>query len=171
MSTKDRPTLEEILGDGADEFKKRWNEIDPDTESQPIPPGVYEALIVDGRFFRTRNDKPAFKIALEILAPEQFRGRRVYYDLYLTIAAASITKKELAKLGIQSIDRLRDPLPVGIVMTVSVSLETTDKGNEFNKVVSFKSSTNGTPPPNPLALPGNPSSVDRKVMEGEDIPF
>jgi hypothetical protein len=172
MSSNKRPTLEEILGSGLGDFKKSWDETAADYESEPIPAGKYEAMVADGRFFKSRNDTPGYKITLEILGPEQFRGRKIFLDLWLTTAAVSIAKKELSKLGIRSLVQLQSPLPAGMVMTVSVALETTDKGREYNKVVSFNRSTgNDSDNRSPLALPDNPSSVVHYPVEGDDPPF
>jgi hypothetical protein len=172
MSTKERPTVEDILGSGFAEFKKAYDEADA-ADSFPIPAGRYEALVADGRLAKAqRNGTPSLKLTFEIQEPEEFRGRKIWHDIWLTTKAAYIAKKDLAKLGIGSLDRLQDPLPVGLIMSLNVSLETTDKGGEYNKVVSFKRSTEGNPDGrSPRALPGNSSSAVHHPVEGDDIPF
>jgi hypothetical protein len=48
-----------------------------------------------------------------------------------------MTKRDLAKLGVTSLDMLDRPLPVGIVCDVKVVLRVDDDGVERNRVVSF----------------------------------
>jgi hypothetical protein len=48
-----------------------------------------------------------------------------------------MTKRDLAKLGVTSLDMLDRPLPAGIVCDVKVVLRVDDDGVERNRVVSF----------------------------------
>jgi hypothetical protein len=48
-----------------------------------------------------------------------------------------MTKRDLAKLGVTSLDMLDRPLPVGIVCDVKVVLRVDDDGIERNRVLSF----------------------------------
>jgi hypothetical protein len=174
-----RPKLEEILSEGVEEFKQRWDQTKPADESKPIPAGEYRALVADGELAKSRNGTPSYKLSFEILEPEEFYGRKVFHDLWLTPKALSIALRDLARIGIRSAMQLEDPLPVGMIVSLKVALEMSDKGNEYNKVLSFKISTNGTPASRPRALdpprsndaPTEDDSDAPNPTEGEDIPF
>jgi hypothetical protein len=48
-----------------------------------------------------------------------------------------MSKRDLAKLGVTSLDMLDRPLPAGFVCDVKVALRVDDDGVERNRVVSF----------------------------------
>jgi hypothetical protein len=49
-----------------------------------------------------------------------------------------MTKRDLGRLGVTSLDQLDRPLPPGIVCDVRVALRADDDGLERNRVVSFQ---------------------------------
>jgi len=57
--------------------------------------------------------------------------------LWLTPAALPMSKRDLGKLGVTSIEQLEQPLPAGIRCTVKLALRRSDDGGEYNRVRSF----------------------------------
>lgn len=156
--------LSDILhnGDG-DRMRRAWDSTEAAGEFEPLPGGVYVARIVAGELFAGKtNGTPGYKLAFRILEGEHV-GRQFWHDVWLTEAALPMAKRDLAKIGVASLEQLEAPLPKGIRCSVKLALRKGDDGTVFNRVRSFdvlaidppdddpfapaKLSTDPTPPP------------------------
>lgn len=113
-----------------------WDETEAAVEFEPLPAGTYIARIAEGRLCNSRSGTPGFKLTF-LVCDGEFAGRRVWHDNWLTQAALPLAKRDLAKLGITSLDQLERPLPQGIRCEIKVALRKDDAGIEFNRVRSF----------------------------------
>jgi hypothetical protein len=67
----------------------------------------------------------------------EHKGRKLWHTAWLTPAALPMTKRDLAKLGVTSLDMLERPLPTGFVCDVKVVVRADDDGTERNRVATF----------------------------------
>jgi hypothetical protein len=138
MSTDRRPPLSDILGTDSDEFNQLWDSTEAAEEFKPLPGGTYKCLLADGKRAESRTNKTqSYKITFEVL-DGPFRGRRISYDFWLTKAALPTTKRDLAKLGIERPEQLKQPPPAGLIAEVKVVVNTENDGQQYNKVTGFK---------------------------------
>ena len=107
----DLKSLADILDSFA--LSRAWDETEAAVEFEPLPAGIYIARIIQGRLFSSRTGTPGFKLTFEVMEGEHIR-RHVWHDVWLTDAALPLAKRDLAKLGITSMDQLKRPLPQGI---------------------------------------------------------
>jgi hypothetical protein len=84
----------------------------------------------------SKSGNPGYSLAFTVSDGEH-KGRKVWHTAWLTPAAMPMTKRDLAKLGVTSLDMLEQPLPAGFVCSVKVALRVDDDGVERNRVVSF----------------------------------
>ncbi len=114
-----------------------FDATDAARDFQPMPSGDYVCHVKSGELFESRvNQTPGYKLTFEVIEGEH-SGRRLWNDLWLTDAAMSMTKRDLAKLGVSSLNQLEQPLPRGIRCRVSVVLRSNDNGATFNRVKTF----------------------------------
>ncbi len=134
-----RKRLSDILRDGDRQSLARfWSETEAAEEFGPLPAGEYIARILSGELAASKTKgTPAYKLTFRILEGD-FEGRHVWHDLWLTEAAISQTKRDLAKLGVTCLEQLDRPLPPGIRCRVKVALRRDDDGNEHNRVKHFE---------------------------------
>lgn len=150
----ERKSLQSILRNGqAEEIKKAWESTEAADDFSPLPPGEYQARIVSGELFTSKNGKPGFKLAFEI-SEGKHAGRRCWHDLYLTPAAIPMTKRDLEKIGIagdfKTIEgMLERPLPAVFLCKLRLALREDDNGNQSNKLRSFE--ITGIEPADPFA--------------------
>jgi hypothetical protein len=147
----ERPRLDDILGANAIDFNDLWDQTEVADEFKPLPAGQYRALVADGKLAVSKAKKtPSYKLVFEVLEPAAFAGRKVYLDLFLTPKALPASKRDLLKLKICSPQQLQQAPPAGIIADIKVALETRDDdkdgASQFNKVVSFQVTGQGTPP-------------------------
>jgi hypothetical protein len=134
-----RKKLSDILSNGnGGDFHNNWNSTQAADEFGPLPPGQYTARILSGELFNAkRNNTPGYKLALEVTEGD-YEGRRLWLDFWLTPAALPMTKRDLAKIGLERPEQLEEPIQPGILLKVKVVLRRDDDGNESNKVVRFE---------------------------------
>jgi hypothetical protein len=70
-----------------------------------------------------------------------------------------MAKRDLAKIGVTSLEQLEQPLPEGITVIAKVVLHRDDNGQEFNKVSRFDVVGIEPPEPEPFAPPSEIQSV------------
>ncbi len=146
MSSTNRPRLDQILGGDGGDFNNLWDATEPADEWGPLPAGTYRAVIVNGELSTSKVKlTPSYKLTLEVLTPVAHAGRKLWHDLWLTPKALSKTKRDLAKLRIHRREQLEQSPPIGMIVEIKVALRTQDDGAEFNKVLSFKVVSEGTP--------------------------
>ena len=133
-----RKRLTDILTTGTNNLQSLWNSTQAAKEFEPLPAGEYLARIVRGELDTSRtNATPGYKLEFVVVEGEH-SGRKFWLDLWLTPAALPMTKRDLAKLGVQSLDQLEQPLPPGIVCKVKLTMRTEDDGTAHNKVRAFE---------------------------------
>lgn len=131
--------LTDILGGGGndDHIRRLWNETEAAGDFVPLPKGGYVARIVRGELESSRTKStPGYKLEFAVIEGA-FAGRKFWHDVWLTPAALPMAKRDLAKLGIASLDDLERPFPQGIVCKVKLALRREDDGSERNRVVAF----------------------------------
>jgi hypothetical protein len=116
-----------------------WNSVQaaPDY-GKPIPKGKYPSRLLSADLFQSRNNKPGIKLAFEICeGPHQ--GRRLWYDIWLTEAAAPGARRDLAKLGVSSKAQLDAGIPPGVFLCeLTVVVNVGDDKTERNTVKTFE---------------------------------
>ena len=123
-------------GDAGDDFKKAWDKTEAAGEMGPLPSGEYIARIIAGELTASRTKgTPGYKLTFRVLEGD-YAGRRFWNEIWLTPAAMPMAKRDLAKLGVQSLDQLERPLPPGIRCKVKLALRRDDNG-EHNRVQLF----------------------------------
>ncbi len=133
---------------GAESLNRQWNNTEAATEYAPLPSGEYTFRITKGELSTARNGTPGYKLTLEVTEGEH-AGRRVWHDLWLTSAAMSFTKRDLAKIGVASLEQLERPLPQGILVKGKLAVRKDDDGTERNRLVRFEAA--GIAKPHPFA--------------------
>lgn len=146
---QERKKLSDILhGSDRDKLAKAWTEAKAADDFSPLPSGEYVAIITDGACATAKSGTLGYKLSFQVCEGEH-AGRRFWHDIWLTEAAMSMAKRDLGKLGIQDLDQLDRPLPVGIRCRVKLTLRKDDSGAEFNRVRAFE--VIGIDPPDPFA--------------------
>ncbi len=141
-----------------------WDTTEAAAEFAPLPKGEYRCVAVAGELFTAKSGTAGYKITFEI-ADGQLRGRKVWHDIWLTPAALPLAKRDLAKLGIASLDQLEAPLAARFICKVRVTIRTTDAGVEYNRVVSFERI--GIESADPFAPVANPPEANNADDEDD----
>jgi hypothetical protein len=134
-------SLSDILSasGGGDDIRDLWDSTEAAGEMGPLPAGEYTADIIGGELETSRTKStPGFKMTFAVVEPDESAGRRFWHDCWLTPAALPQTKRDLAKIGVQSLNQLERPLPARIRCRVKLALRRDDDGNERNRVRSFE---------------------------------
>ncbi len=148
---QERKKLSDILPQAdRDNLARLWAISKPADDLGPLPAGEYHCRILDGSAFSAKSGTPGYKITFEI-ADGDHAGRRTWHDVWLTPAAMSMAKRDLAKLGVTSPRQLDQPLPSGMLATVKLALRKDDDGTERNRVACFKVTGIEEPEPEPFA--------------------
>jgi len=139
MTEATRKKLTDILSTGeTGSLRESWGKTEAAADFVALPGGTYIARVVSGELFTsTKKNTPGYRLAFRVLEGEH-TGRQFWHDSWLTAAALPMTKRDLAKLGVMSIDQLEQPLPPGIRVKAKVVLRTDDDGESFNKVRGFE---------------------------------
>jgi len=125
-------------GGNGDDIRSLWDSTEAAGEMGPLPPGEYLADIVGGELETSRTKAtPGYKLVFSVVEPVEFAGRRFWHDCWLTAAALPQTKRDLAKIGVSSLDQLERPLPARIRCRVKLALRRDDNGDERNRVRAF----------------------------------
>jgi hypothetical protein len=152
----ERKKLTDILrGSSRDAIERAWGEVQAADEMGPLPAGEYVAKIIAGELMASkRNETPSYHLSFKIIEGD-YAGRRFWHDLWLTPAALPMTKRDLLKLGVQSLDQLEMPLPQGIRCKVKLALRRDDDGNQHNRVQLFTVVGIDAPEADPFAPSSN----------------
>jgi hypothetical protein len=168
----ERKKLMDILRQpgGRDQLTRLWETTTPAEEFVPLPPGDYTFRILSGDLFRAKTGTPGYRWTLEV-TEGQYKGRLAWADFWLTADALPMTKRDLAKIGIDSLADLEQPLPPGILIRGRLIIRRSDDWYECNRLLRFECAgveeedanpfaptpdqlsgdpnKNGTPPANP----------------------
>lgn len=152
----ERKKLTDILrGSSREEIEKAWGDTQAAGEMGPLPAGEYTAKIIAGELTTSkRNETPSYHLGFKVIEGD-YAGRRFWHDLWLTPAALPMTKRDLGKLGVTSLDQLERPLPQGIRCKAKLALRRDDDGNEHNRVQSFTVIGIDAPEADPFAPSSN----------------
>lgn len=132
-----RKSLVDVLnGSARADLARQFAEAEAAGDMLPLPRGVYRCRVTDGELVTSKSATPGYTLTFSVDDGDH-KGRRLWHTAWLTPAALPMTKRDLAKLGIKSLDQLDRPLPPGIVCEVTVALRVDDDGTERNRVVSF----------------------------------
>jgi hypothetical protein len=150
MSKHTRKSLVDVLhGTTRDELARQFDEAEAAGDMLPLPRGEYRCRVTDGELVTSKGGTPGYAMTFTVDDGEG-KGRKLWHTAWLTPAALPMTKRDLAKLGVTSLDMLENPLPAGFVCDVKVAVRADDDGVERNRVVSF----------NVVALLADPSADD-----------
>ena len=150
MSKHTRKSLVDVLhGTTRDELARQFDEAEAAGDMLPLPRGEYRCRVTDGELVTSKGGTPGYTMTFTVDDGEH-KGRKLWHTAWLTPAALPMTKRDLAKLGVTSLDMLESPLPAGFVCDVKVAVRADDDGVERNRVVSF----------NVVALLADPSADD-----------
>jgi len=131
--------LSDILANGnRTELTKAWDTTKAAEDFAPLPSGEYVAHVVSGELFTARqNHTPGYKLTFKVIEG-QHASRQFWHDVWLTPAALPMAKRDLAKLGVTTLEQLEQPLPQGIRCKVKLALRKDDAGAEYNHVRTFE---------------------------------
>jgi len=137
MSKHTRRSLVDVLnGTSRDELARQFDEAEAAGDMLPLPRGEYRCRVADGELVTSKGGTPGYTLTFTVDDGEH-KGRRVWHTAWLTPAALPMSKRDLAKLGVTSLDMLESTLPAGFVCDVKVAVRADDDGIERNRVVSF----------------------------------
>lgn len=165
--------LRDILAGNTDDIRRQWDQTEAAAEYGPLPGGTYEAHVDRIELHNAKTGTPGAKLVFKV-ADGEHAGRLIWHDCWITPAALPQTKRDLAKLGIMSMDQLESKtIPPGrIRCAVRLALRTEDDGTQRNRVIRFDVlRVDDPPPPDPFA-PGNPAAsvaVDRPYDPEDDV--
>lgn len=154
-----RKSLSDILRvRDRESLARAWRETQAAEDFAPLPAGEYVAHIVGGELCTSKaRSTPGYTLAFKVLEGE-YRGRRFWHDLWLTNAALPMTKRDLATIGVTTMEQLERPLRSGIRCRVKLVLRRRDDGTEFNHVKRFE--VVGIDDPEQDAFAPSPSAKD-----------
>jgi hypothetical protein len=113
MLMVERKRLSDILANrGGSWIDGKWTDTAPAPEFGPVDPGIYEAHVVEKRTFTAGTGTPGVKLTFLILSEGPFKGRKLWYDIWLTDAAKPMALRDFKKLGIEEQSQIDQPLPV-----------------------------------------------------------
>jgi len=114
-----------------------WDSTAAADEITPLPVGKYVCRLRSGELGTSRSGTPQYTLRFEVLEGDH-SGRQIWHSVYLTQAALPMTKRDLGRIGITSLNQLESPVPKGLRCSVHVVLRKTDEGTEHNRVKSFE---------------------------------
>jgi hypothetical protein len=157
-----RKSLSEILHAGSNAgnwIQNDWNAVAPAPEFAPLPPGKYIAHLVDKAFDTSSRGTPGVKLTFAVVEGEH-KGRKLWYDIWLTDAAAPQARRDLAKLGITNKAQLEFALSTDERIRCELRVVTWkgDDGDTFNVVRSFEAIGLDDVPRDPFAPPADTSA-------------
>ena len=137
MTKHTRKSLVDVLhGSARADLARQFDEAEAAGDMRPLPRGMYRCRVTDGELVTSKGGTPGYTLTFTVDDGEH-KGRKLWHTAWLTPAALPMTKRDLAKLGVTSLDMLENPLPAGFVCDVKVALRVDDDGVERNRVVSF----------------------------------
>ena len=136
MSKHTRKSLVDVLGGTRDELARQFAEAEAAGDMVTLPRGTYRCRVTDGEVVTSKSGTPGFQLVFTVDDGEH-KGRKLWHTAWLTPAALPMSKRDLAKLGVTSLDMLDRPLPACFVCDVKVAVRADDDGVERTRVVSF----------------------------------
>lgn len=118
-------------------LRSAWANNTPEDDETPLPEGVYTFRIREGKLATSKKGTPSYKVTLEVTEGDH-EGHFVWHDFWLTEKAMKRSRRDLAKIGINQVEDLEKPLPMGILIQGKVTTERLDDGTEHNRLGRFK---------------------------------
>lgn len=168
-NTPARRQLSDILNGGTDILRSAWESTKAAEDFAPLPSGSYECRLMAGELFKSKSGTPGYKLTFSVIDGEH-AGRRFWDDLWLTPAALPMAKRDLAKLGVTTLEQLEQPVPEGIVCQVKVTQRRSDDGTTFNRIKAFDVLRIETPEPEPFA-PAELGDLQSEISNDADGTF
>lgn len=139
----ERKKLSDILqgNHGGSWINGNWGDTAPAPEFGPIPPGNYEAHLIEKTPFNAGTGTPGIKLVFSVLNEGAFKSRKLWYDIWLTDAAKPQALRDFAKLGIRDRTQIEIPLPIDkrIRCRLAVGIDkNASTGDMINKVMRFE---------------------------------
>jgi hypothetical protein len=134
--TPARKNLADVLGGARADLARAFEEAEVAGDMLPLPRGTYRCRVTGGELVTSKGGTPGYLLTFTVDDGEH-KGRKLWHNVWLTPAAMPMAKRDLAKLGVTSLDQLDRPLPAGFVCDVKVVVRADDDGTERNRVVSF----------------------------------
>jgi hypothetical protein len=132
-----RKSLADVLhGGDRNSLARAFAEADVAGELAALPRGEYRCRVTNGELVTSKGGTPGYRITFTIDTGEH-KGRRVWHTGWLTPAAMPMTKRDVGRLGIASLEQMELPIPPGIVTDVKVVARVDDDGTERNYVTGF----------------------------------
>lgn len=135
--TRNRRLTDILNGESREDLARRFEETQAADEYSPLPKGNYTAEISSSELTSSTTGTPGFTLGFTV-AEGEFKGRRIWHTLWLTPPAMAMTKRDLQKIGITSLDQLERPVPMGIVCRLAVAVRTDDDGETRNRISRFE---------------------------------
>ena len=159
--------LSDILSAGnGGNINELWNSTTAADDFGPLPGGSYICRLTSGELRTARTGTPEYVLTFKVLDGDH-KGRQVWHSLYLTPAALPMAKRDLAKLGVASLEQLEQPIPQGIRCKVRVVLRRDDDETERNRVRSFEVLGVDPPEVHPFA-PADSTSREANEAQGAE---
>jgi hypothetical protein len=140
----ERKKLSDILSQangGGSWINGNWGDTALAPEFGPIPPGTYESHLVEKFAFTAGTGTPGVKLTFSILDEGPFKGRKLWYDIWLTGPAKPQALRDFAKLNIRDKTQIDLPLPTDkrIRCRLFVGIHKSEMtGDLFNVVKRFE---------------------------------
>ena len=167
--------LSDILNGGAGNFNDAWNSTAAAGDFGPLPKSVYICQATKGELEASRTNRtPGYKIEFTVIEGD-YKGRKLWADLWLTAAALPASKRDLAKLGITSPAQMEQALPRWWRCIVTAVVRRGDDGIERNEVRGFDVVGIDKPEADPFAPPAPSDAAEQSVevdpSSPPDVPF
>lgn len=167
-----RRRLTDILDGKTGTLRDAWANTEAAGDFVPLPSGTYECHVHAVELFNARTGTPGAKIRFDVCEGEH-AGRVLFRDCWLTPAALPQTKRDLGKLGLDSLEKLEaaDVPPGRIRCKVRVALRADDGGEQRNKVRGFdvlgidEPTRDAFAPPDAAAEPTAPATADPTAFD------
>ena len=110
-----------------------WDSTKAAPDLKTLPSGEYRCRVAGGELFNAGTGTPGYRLKLVVMDGEH-TDQVVWHDLWLSEAALPMTKRNLGKIGITSVEQLEQPLPESILVLASIALQKREDGTEVNRV-------------------------------------
>jgi hypothetical protein len=163
--------LTDILHDSiSDGLRDAWDTTDAAPGYGVLPAGTYTCRVEAGELFKSSGKgTPGYKLRLRVLHGDH-AGRIVWHDVWLTVNAMPIAKRDLAKLGVTTLAQLEQPLPPRMRAEVQLVVRRDDNGIERNRVRSFEIIGIDPPDTDPFA-PTDDTVTTEDVTPDDSHPY
>ena len=70
----------------------QWDTTEAAAEMTPLPKGEYTATVESGNHFNAKKGTDGYKLCFVVTDPGEYKGRKVWHDVWLTPAALPMAK-------------------------------------------------------------------------------